>query len=98
MIHLLTPLILTASWYGPGFHGNLTANGTRYNQLASTAAHKTLPFGTKLNVCYETCEVVTITDRGPFIEGRDLDLSYGTAKRIGMASAGVDDVKVTRLN
>lgn len=98
MIHLLTPLILTASWYGPGFHGNLTANGTRYNQHASTAAHKTLPFGTKLNVCYETCEVVTITDRGPFIEGRDLDLSYGTAKRIGMASAGVDDVKVTRLN
>ena len=98
MIHLLTPLILTASWYGPGFHGNLTANGTRYNQLASTAAHKPLPVGTKLNVCYETCEVVTITDRGPFIEGRDLDLSYGTAKRIGMASAGVDDVKVTRLN
>ncbi len=98
MIHLLTPLILTASWYGPGFHGNLTANGTRYNQLASTAAHKTLPFGTKLNVCYETCEVVTITDRGPFIEGRDLDLSYGTAERIGMATTGVADVKVTRLN
>jgi len=98
MIPLLTPLILTASWYGPGFHGNLTANGTRYNQLSSTAAHKTLPFGTRLNVCYETCETVTITDRGPFIEGRHLDLSYGTAERIGMASAGVGDVEVTRLN
>ena len=98
MLTLLTPLVLTASWYGPGFHGNLTANGTRYNQYDSTAAHKTLPFGTRLNVCYETCETVTITDRGPFIEGRDLDLSYGTAKRIGMASAGVADVTVTRLN
>ena len=98
MIPLLTTILLTASWYGPGFHGNLTANGTRYDQHASTAAHKTLPFGTRLNVCYKTCEVVTITDRGPFIEGRDLDLSYGTAKRIGMAYTGVDDVEVTRLN
>ena len=98
MIPLLSTVLLTASWYGPGFHGNLTANGTRYNQQASTAAHKTLPFGTKLKVCYETCETVTITDRGPFIEGRDLDLSYGTAVRIGMASAGVADAEVTRLN
>ena len=98
MIPLLSTVLLTASWYGPGFHGNLTANGTRYNQHASTAAHKTLPFGTKLKVCYETCETVTITDRGPFIKGRDLDLSYGTAERIGLASAGVGDVEVTRLN
>ena len=65
---------------------------------SSTAAHKTLPFGTDLRVCYETCETVTVTDRGPFIKGRDLDLSYGTAKRIGMAAAGVGDVEVTRLN
>ncbi len=98
MIPLLTPLILTASWYGPGFDGNLTANGTRYDQYASTAAHKSLPFGTKLRVCYNTCEVVNVTDRGPFIPGRDLDLSLGTARRIGMESAGVADVKVTRLN
>ena len=89
---------MVASWYGPGFHGNTTANGTRYDQYASTAAHKTLPFGTRLKVCYDTCEQVTITDRGPFIPGRDLDLSYGTASRIGMASAGVADVEVTRLN
>ena len=89
---------MVASWYGPGFHGNLTANGTRYDQYASTAAHKTLPFGTRLKVCYDTCEQVTITDRGPFIPGRDLDLSLGTARRIGMESAGVGDVEVTRLN
>ena len=89
---------MVASWYGPGFHGNTTANGTRYDQYASTAAHKTLPFGTRLKVCYDTCEQVTITDRGPFIPGRDLDLSYGTASRIGMAGAGVADVEVTRLN
>jgi len=49
-------------------------------------------------VCYNTCEVVTINDRGPFIPGRDLDLSNGTAARIGMKSAGVADVKVIRLN
>ena len=89
---------MVASWYGPGFHGNTTANGTRYDQYASTAAHKTLPFGTRLKVCYDTCEQVTITDRGPFIPGRDLDLSLGTARRIGMESAGVGDVEVTRLN
>ena len=98
MIPLLTPILLTASWYGPGFNGNLTANGERYNQYASTAAHKSLPFGTKLRVCLDICEVVTINDRGPFIPGRDLDLSLGTARRIGMESAGVADVKVTRLN
>ena len=95
---ILIPILMVASWYGPGFHGNTTASGTRYDQYASTAAHKTLPFGTKLKVCYDTCENVTITDRGPFIPGRDLDLSYGTASRIGMASAGVGDVEVTRLN
>ena len=91
-------MVMVASWYGPGFDGNLTANGTRYDQYASTAAHKSLPFGTKLRVCYNTCEVVNVTDRGPFIPGRDLDLSLGTARRIGMESAGVADVKVTRLN
>ena len=88
MIPLLTPILLTASWYGPGFDGNLTANGTRYDQYASTAAHKSLPFGTKLRVCYNTCEVVNVTDRGPFIPGRDLDLSLGTARRICMVDVG----------
>ena len=91
-------LALIASYYGPGFHGNLTANGERFNSYASTAAHKSLPFGTKLRVCYSTCEVVRINDRGPFIHGRSLDLSEGTARRIGLHSRGVGQVTVTRLN
>jgi rare lipoprotein A len=90
--------MLLTSWYGPGFHGNLTANGERYNQYASTAAHKSLPFGTKLRVCYKTCEVVRINDRGPFIPGRHLDLSKGTAQRIGLIHSGIGQVKTTRLN
>ena len=98
MIGVGATLMLLASWYGPGFHGNLTANGERYNQYASTAAHKSLPFGTKLRVCYQACEVVRINDRGPFIHGRSLDISFGTAQRIGLINSGVDQVKVTRLN
>ena len=98
MIGVGTTLMLLASWYGPGFHGNLTANGERYNQYASTAAHKSLPFGTKLRVCYKTCEVVRINDRGPFFHGRSLDLSKGTAQRIGLIHSGIGKVKTTRLN
>ena len=89
---------MLSPWYGPGFNGNLTANGTIYNQYAPTAAHKSLPFGTKLRACYTTCEVVTITDRGPYIGARELDLSMGTAQRIGLIDKGVDHVEVTRLN
>lgn len=89
---------MLASFYGPGFHGNLTASGSIYNQYQATAAHKSLPFGTKLSVCYRTCEVVTITDRGPYIGARELDLSLGTADRIGMIDQGVANVEVTRLN
>jgi len=95
---LTTSFIMVASWYGPGFHGNYTANGEIYDQYGSTAAHKTLPFGTRLEVCYETCEVVRINDRGPFIPGRDLDISHGTANRIGMTSAGVAEVRVNFLD
>tara|TARA_B100000073_G_C23585092_1_gene513943 strand:- start:406 stop:702 length:297 start_codon:yes stop_codon:yes gene_type:complete len=98
MIPILSTLVLTASWYGDFFHGRTTANGTMFNMHAATAAHKHLPFGTKLRVCYKTCEVVTITDRGPFIPGRDLDLSKGTAARIGMLDAGVARVNVYRFN
>lgn len=98
MIPLLSTIVLNASWYGDYFHGRTAANGSVYNMYASTAAHKTLPFGTKLEVCYRLCEVVTITDRGPFIPGRDLDLSKGTAYRIGMVNVGVAPVKVYRLN
>jgi rare lipoprotein A len=98
MIPLLTTLSVISSWYGPGFDGRLTASGSRYNQNGLTAAHKTLPFGTKLKVCFKRCAVVRVNDRGPYIHGRELDLSKGAADAIGLTSAGVGRVQVTRLN
>ena len=98
MLGVGATLALMASYYGPGFHGNLTANGERFNSQASTAAHKSLPFGTKLKVCYDGCEVVRINDRGPFVHGRHNDISEGTARRIGLIHSGIGQVKVTRLN
>ena len=98
MLGVGATIVMLTSYYGPGFHGNSTASGARFNQYAATAAHKSLPFGTKLRVCFQGCEVVTINDRGPFIHGRSLDLSLGTAQRIGMANQGVAHTTVTRLN
>ena len=86
---------MLTSWYGPGFHGNLTANGEVYDQMAFTAAHKTLPFGTKLRVCYEGCATVRINDRGPFSGDRELDVSRGVAEAIGLIDPGVAEVKVS---
>ena len=91
------PTSMLASWYGPGFHGRTTANGESYNMYGFTAAHKTLPFGTKLLVCYNGCVEVRINDRGPYIGGRELDLSQGAAAQIGLMAAGVDYVDVTYL-
>ena len=89
---------VTASWYGPGFHGRKTASGERFNQNAMTAAHKTLPFGTKLRVTYRGQSVVVrINDRGPFIKGRTLDLSKAAAERIGLRRAGHGPVCMKRL-
>jgi rare lipoprotein A len=98
MLPILTTLSVLTSWYGPGFHGRLTANGERYNQHGLTAAHKTLPFGTRLQVCFRRCAVVRVNDRGPFIHGREIDLSKGAADAIGLTASGVGRVKVTRLN
>ena len=98
MIPILTTLSVISSWYGPGFHGSLSANGERYNQYALTAAHKTLPFGTRLQVCFKRCAVVRVTDRGPYVYGRELDLSKGAADVIGLTGSGVGRIKVTRLN
>lgn len=92
--------IMTASWYGPRFHGKLTANGEIYNQMALTAAHKSLPFGTVLkvtNIRSGKSVIVRINDRGPYIEGRDLDLSKGTALALGMISRGVIKVTVKEI-
>jgi len=88
---------MLASWYGPYFNGRLTANGEIYNMHGITAAHKTLPFGTKLRVCYQGCVDVRINDRGPYIGARELDLSYGAAAQIGLLDAGVDYTEVTYL-
>ena len=89
-----------ASWYGPGFHGNYTANGEVYNQNALTAAHKTLPFGTRVrvtNLYNGRSVVVRINDRGPFIPGRIIDLSQGAAQVIGVTSSGVAPVQMDIL-
>lgn len=86
-----------ASFYGTDFHGRKTANGEYYDMYGMTAAHKTLPFGTLLevkNLSNGHKVRVRVNDRGPFIEGREIDLSYGAANRIGMLNAGVQEVEM----
>jgi rare lipoprotein A len=81
-----------ASFYG-NESGSKTASGQRFNQNAMTAAHRSLPFGTRLRVTHGgRSVVVTINDRGPFIRGRVLDLSTGAARAVGLTSAGVGRV------
>ena len=81
-----------ASFYG-NESGSKTASGQRFNQNAMTAAHRSLPFGTKLRVTHRgQSVVVTINDRGPFIKGRVLDLSTGAARAIGLTGAGVGHI------
>ena len=81
-----------ASFYG-NESGSKTASGQRFNQNAMTAAHRSLPFGTKLRVTHRgQSVVVTVNDRGPFIRGRVLDLSKGAARAIGLTGAGVGHV------
>lgn len=86
-----------ASWYGGNFHGQFSADGSIYDKNKFTAAHKSLPFGTVVQVTNmyngKKC-VVKITDRGPFIRGRIIDLSKVAANEIGMLSSGVSRVKV----
>ena len=90
-----------ASWYGPGFDGNKSASGERYNQNALTAAHRTLPFGTKVkvtNMRTGISVVVRINDRGPYIRGRILDLSAAAARVLGLIQTGVAPVRVEVLS
>ncbi len=84
-----------ASWYGPGFHGNLTANGETYDMYSVSAAHKTLPFGTIVRVIEldtRRSMVVRINDRGPFVEGRIIDLSKGAAEELEIVDKGITRV------
>ena len=90
-----------ASWYSVRTnYGTRTASGERLNNTAATAAHKTLPLGTKVrvtNVANGKAEVVTITDRGPYRGGRIIDVTVGVAERLGFVSRGVVPVKVEVL-
>lgn len=90
-----------ASWYSVRTNGgSRTASGARLNNNAATAAHKTLPMGSKVrvvNMANGKSEVVTITDRGPYIKGRVIDVTIGVAERLGFASRGVVPVKLEVL-
>lgn len=89
----------TASWYGPGFHGRKTASGERFNQYAMTAAHKTLPLGSRVkvtNLKTNKSIVVKINDRGPYVGGRIIDLSKGAAQALGINGTG--KVSIARLD
>ncbi len=78
-----------ASWYGPGLYGNTMACGHTLTTNTWGVAHKYLPCGTKLTICYTRCAQVTVIDRGPYVYGRDFDLTYSVKQYIGMPSTGV---------
>jgi rare lipoprotein A len=89
-----------ASWYGKKFHGRKTSNGETYNMYAMTAAHKTLPMDTVLLVKNRENRketVVRINDRGPFVRGRIVDLSYKAANEIGMVQSGVAEIEIIAM-
>jgi len=86
-----------ASWYGPGFNGRKTANGEIYSTEALTAAHPHLPFGSVVRVVNPRngkFELVRINDRGPYEEGREIDVSYRVARNIGLIHSGVSQVRL----
>jgi rare lipoprotein A len=84
---------VVSSWYGPGFEGNATASGEVFTADGHTAAHPSLPFGTELLVTYGGRQaVVRVTDRGPYADGRGLDLSRAAAEEVGLTFAGADTV------
>jgi len=93
--------IWTASWYGPKFHGRLTANGEIYDQMSYTAAHKSIKFGTYFrvtNLKNKKSVIVRINDRGPYVEGRNIDLSKASALALGMIPKGVIKVKIEEVH
>ena len=86
-----------APWYGPGLHGRRTASGTVHTGAALTAAHRSLPFGTRVrvtNLKNGRTVVVVVDDRGPFVRGRVIDLSRAAARRLGMVRDGVVPVRL----
>jgi rare lipoprotein A (peptidoglycan hydrolase) len=90
----------TTSWYGEDFDGQPTANGETYNMYAETAAHPTLPLGSIVRVVNprnHRSEVVRINDRGPYVQGRELDVSYAVARRLGFDQRGLAKVRLELL-
>ncbi|MFW6136943.1 MAG: septal ring lytic transglycosylase RlpA family protein [Candidatus Aminicenantaceae bacterium] len=90
-----------ASWYGPGFHGKKTSSREIYNMHDLTAAHQTLPFGTRVmvtNLNNNRSVEVRINDRGPFVKGRIIDLSYAAARVLDMIGGGTAPVRLEILN
>jgi rare lipoprotein A len=88
-----------ASFYGPHFHGRLTANGERFNQYDNTAAHRHWPFNTKVkvtNMSNGKNACVRINDRGPYISGRIIDVSFGIARRLGFVQQGLARVSLEK--
>ncbi|MGH9747417.1 MAG: septal ring lytic transglycosylase RlpA family protein [Candidatus Acidiferrales bacterium] len=90
----------TSSWYGDDFDGQPTANGETYDMYAATAAHPTLPLGSivrVVNTRNHRSQIVRINDRGPYIEGRELDVSYEVARRLGFDQHGIAKVRLELL-
>jgi len=91
----------TASWYGYPYHGRKAADGSVYSMYQMTAAHRSLPFGTKIlveNIKTKQSVVLKVTDRGPFVKGRVLDVSKVAAVKLGMLKSGTASVKITILS
>lgn len=89
-----------ASYYHNSLHGRTMSNGQPYDRNKFTCAHRTLPFGTKLRITNQSNGkqvIVEVTDRGPFVRGRIIDLSYAAAREIGMIAAGVGSIRVEVL-
>lgn len=99
----ITPIkswVGNASWYGADFNGKKTANGERFDCEALTAAHPNLPFGSLLRVVNPRngkYELVRINDRGPYQEGREIDVSYRVARKLGLLHSGVNQVRLELL-
>ena len=101
--HLTAPVepikswVGNASWYGPEFNGKKTANGEHFSCEALTAAHPSLPFGSWVRIVNThngRFELVRINDRGPYQEGREIDVSYRVARKIGLINSGVSQVRL----
>ena len=91
---------VTVSWYGPKHHKKLTASGQRFNMYKKTIAHRTLPFGTKVRLVNfdngKSAEGI-VNDRGPYIKGRDVDISYALAKQLGFIKKGVVNLYIEKI-